>query len=42
MILEYSNGLNLVPEIFGEYKYVEGTVLGTGKTKMTMFCTCVS
>lgn len=38
MIFEYSNGLNLVLEIFGEYKYVEGIVLGIGKIKMIMFC----
>lgn len=39
MILKYSSGLNLIPEIFGENKYVEGAVLGTGKTKMNMLRT---
>ena len=38
MILEYSFGLNLIPEILGENKNVEGTVLGAGKTEMNMLC----
>ena len=38
MILEYSFGLNLIPEILDENKNVEGTVLGAGKTEMNMLC----
>lgn len=38
MILEYSHGLNLIPEIFGENKYMEGTVLDTGEREMNMLC----